>query len=87
MSSAAEVGRVRPGSAGIARTLRGWNSPRPISIRLPSDGPAALREDIRRDIAALVPRCEELERSLPDRMRGHRGYVASKLRRNFPLEH
>ena len=66
--------------------MRGWNNPRPISIRLPSDGPAALREDVRRNIQALIPRCEELERSLPDRMRGHRAYLASKIHPDFPLE-
>jgi GT2 family glycosyltransferase len=45
-----------------------------------------LREDVRRNLTALIPRCEALERSLPDRMLGHRGYIASKLHRNFPLE-
>ena len=82
----ADAGRGRPACAGIACTMRGWNNPRPISIRLPSDGPGALREDVRRNIQALIPRCEELDRSLPDRMRGHRAYLASKIHRDFPLE-
>src|SRR5579863_4371816 len=86
MASAPEMGRGRPSSANIACALRGWNSPRPISIRLPSDCLGTLRESVRRDLAALIPRCEALERSLPDRMLRHRGYAASKLHRDFPLD-
>src|SRR5271169_5558594 len=80
------MGRGRPSLTRIARTLRGWNNPRPISIRLRSDCLATLREGVRRDLAALIPRCEALERSLPDHMLRHSGYVASKLHRDFPLD-
>lgn len=66
--------------------MRGWNSPRPVSIRLQSDGPSALREDVRRNLTALIPRCEQLDRSLPNHMLCHSGYVASKLHHHFPLE-
>src|ERR1700722_1032444 len=86
MASAAEMGRERPSLAGIAYTLRGWNSPRPVSIRLRSDCLTTLRQDVRRNLTALIPRCEALERSLPDRMLRHCGYVASKLHRDFPLD-
>jgi GT2 family glycosyltransferase len=66
--------------------MRGWNSPRPISIRLRSDSATGLREDVRRNLTALIPRCEELERSLSDQMLRHRAYVASKLQHDFPLD-
>ncbi len=86
MASAADMDSGRPSQARIACTVRGWNNPGPISIRLPSDGLTALRQDVNRNLAALIPRCEELDRSLPDRMLLHRGYAASKLRRTFTLD-
>jgi GT2 family glycosyltransferase len=86
MVSAAQMGGERPLLAGISCSMRGWNSPRPISIQLRSSQPAPLRDSIRRDLAALIPRCEQLDRSLPGGMLNHRAYVASKVRREFPLE-
>ena len=76
----------RPDLPRIARTLRGWNSPRPVSILLGSHCPAALRDGVRNDLTALIPRCEALDRSLSEPMLQHRGYVSSKLCRNFRLD-
>jgi GT2 family glycosyltransferase len=86
MASKADMVRGRPNSARTAWTLRGWNSPRPISICLRSDCPTALREDVRRSLTALLPRCEALDCSLPESMLRHRAYAASKLHRHFPLD-
>jgi GT2 family glycosyltransferase len=44
-----------------------------------------VREGVRRDLAALGPRCETLENTLPEHMRHHRGYLASKLQVDFTL--
>ncbi len=41
---------------------------------------------MRRDLTELIPRCEKLERSLPDDLLRHRGYVASKINHHFPLD-
>src|SRR5579883_3595746 len=82
MASAAKASQL----ATIACTMRGWGSPRPIRIRLRYDGLAQLREDIRRNLAVLIPRCEELDRTLPESMLRHHGYAASKVHHTFPLE-
>ncbi len=71
--------------AGTVRTLQGWDNPHPISIAIRPDQLAGLRGGIRRDLAALLPRCEALERGLPEEMRHNRHYAASKRHRDFPL--
>src|SRR5689334_11210070 len=86
MASTPDTNLSRSGGVGISRAMRGWNSPRPVSIRLQSDGPSALRRDVRRNLTALIPRCEQLDHSLPSEMLRHAGFVASKLHRRFPLE-
>ena len=86
MASAAEMGGKQPSLAYIECAMRGWNSPRPISIRLPSSETTTLRESIRCNLAALIPRCEQLERSLSDDMRRHRAYVASKIHQESSLD-
>ena len=70
----------------MAWTLEGWHNPLPISISIQPDELPALRDSVRRDLAALLPRCEALDRSLPENKRRHPGYGASKIRRSFPLE-
>jgi GT2 family glycosyltransferase len=70
----------------MAWTLRGWHNPLPISIALQPEDLPALRDSVRRDVAALIPRCEALDRSLPENKLRHRGYVASKIHHQFPLE-
>lgn len=79
-------GEPLPHHSGVARALRGWNNPLPISISLQFDEIAPLREGIQRDLAALVPRCEALERSLPEATLRHRGYIASKVHHEFSLD-
>jgi GT2 family glycosyltransferase len=78
--------RELPSLARTTWTLRGWNSPRPISICLGTDCPSALREDVQRNLTALLPRCEALDRSLPESMLLHRAYAASKIHPHFPLD-
>ena len=70
----------------IKRTLRGWRNPLPISISLAQESLDALRASIQRDLAALAPRCEALERSLPESILSHRGYAMSKLQQHFSLD-
>lgn len=66
--------------------MRGWGSPRPISIRLADrDELTRMRVGIATDIGRLLPRCEALDRALPQQMVQHGGYVRSKLRRQFDL--
>lgn len=86
MASAADISREEPSLAGVAWAMRGWHNPLPISIRLQPSDVVAVREDIRRNLAVLIPRCELMERSLPERMLCHFGYVSSKLHRDFSLE-
>jgi GT2 family glycosyltransferase len=83
-----ECGRTDPpwGQEKVQRTLRGWKNPLPISISISRDALAPLRASIRRDLQALEPRCQALERSLPDRVLNHHAYVASKLRQKFSLD-
>jgi GT2 family glycosyltransferase len=76
----------RLGERKVQRTLRGWRNPLPISISIPQDSLVPLRESIRRDIDALAPRCEALERSLSASMLNHPSYAASKLRHQFSLD-
>ncbi len=86
MASAPDMDQRLPSLDGISCTIRGWNNPQPISIRLRCGATAALREGLRGNVTALARRCQELERSLSDSMLRHRGYVASKLHRDFSLE-
>lgn len=73
-------------AAGVTCSLRGWNNPRPILIQLRSHCLAKLREGVRYNLSALIPRCEALERSLPDHLLRHSGYVSAKIYRDFPLD-
>jgi GT2 family glycosyltransferase len=86
MASAADMGHGQPSLADLSRTIRGWNNPRPISVRLRSGFVAALREDLRRNITTLTRRCEDLDGSLSDSLLRHRAYVGSKVHRHFPLD-
>lgn len=86
MTASAAPGAKRQGSACIACAMRGWNSPRPVSIRLGTADLAGLIENVRRNVAALILRCEQLDRSLSQDMLSHGSYVASKIHQDYPLE-
>ena len=77
---------ANPEGSRMAWTLHGWHNPQPISISIQPNQLAALREGVRRDMEALMPRCEALDCSLPESRRHHKAYVASKIRHHFPLE-
>lgn len=83
--SAGHMSEARPVLADTAYAVRAWDSPQPISIRIRPDLVSALRKSIQRNLAALAPRCEELDRSLSDDLRCHCGYAASKIHRRFPI--
>jgi GT2 family glycosyltransferase len=70
----------------MAWALTGWHNPLPISISIQPDHLAILRESVRQDQEALLPRCEALDRSLPETTLHHKAYVASKLRHDFALD-
>ena len=66
--------------------LRGWGNPRPILIqRTDRADLVRMRARIAADIAELLPQCEELDRSLPERMLQHGGYIRSKCSRDYNL--
>ena len=46
---------------------------------------ARLRAGIRTDLDKLVPRCNALERTLPEQALRHKGYAGSKVRHEFAL--
>jgi GT2 family glycosyltransferase len=77
------IRRLKP----ISFELKGWGNPLPLVIR-PTDGSdvARLRAGIKSNLVNLVPRCEGLDRSIPEWLLGHKGYAASKIRRKFVLE-
>jgi GT2 family glycosyltransferase len=81
----AHEAKPNPKGGGMAWTLQGWHNPSPISISIHPEQLAILREGVRRDLEALMPRCAALDRSLPENKRRHKGYVASKIQHNFPL--
>jgi GT2 family glycosyltransferase len=71
----------------ISLTLRGWGNPAPLAIQIADVRDIArLRAGIRADLAKLLPRCEALERTLPEEALQHRGYVGSKTRPEFALK-
>lgn len=79
---AADAGQPLPRAATL-RTVQGWGNPHPISIALRADEMAGLRAGIRRDLAALLPRCEALDRGLTEAMRCNRHYAASRRHPEF----
>lgn len=85
MDESGRAGSPR-GQEKVQRTLRGWKNPLPISISISRDSLAPLRATIQRDLEGLGPRCEALDRSLPDQVLNHRAYAASKLRQKFLLD-
>jgi GT2 family glycosyltransferase len=70
----------------ISFELNGWGNPSPLMIQLadPSDV-TRLRAGIKTDLVNLLPRCEALDRTIPERSRHHRAYAGSKIRHKFEL--
>ena len=66
--------------------LSGWNSPRPVTVRLSShDHLDRLTQIVQTEAALLVPRIEQLEQRVGDAIFQKRGYQASKTASAFDL--
>jgi GT2 family glycosyltransferase len=66
-----------------AFVVHGWDNPHPLTALIDPDRIGALREQIAADVAALLPRCENLDAALPESARRHRGYVRSRQPKRF----
>ena len=67
--------------------LQGWENPSPLALHIATRSDVArLRAGIRADLDKLVPRCNALERALPEQTLRHKGYAISKTRHSFALK-
>ena len=72
--------------ANVSLVLQGWDNPCPLALHIATRSDVArLRAGIRTDLDKLVPRCNALERTLPEQALRHKGYAGSKVRHEFAL--